>query len=124
MILRLTLGSLWFLLLLVVQKNLEVGEVLSVDVSCIAAVTGTVNIQIKFNGTMRRALFGVSCFNFLKFALFLLVLVFLPHSWLVLHSQRSKALPRINMVGCQCQRQERFRKCLDYRDNQISMILV
>ncbi|CAB4279515.1 hypothetical protein PRUPE_5G065700 [Prunus persica] len=42
----------------VVQKNLEVGEVLSVDVSCIAAVTGTVNIQIKFNGTMRRALFG------------------------------------------------------------------
>ncbi|CAN6580646.1 hypothetical protein ACFX13_032816 [Malus domestica] len=42
----------------VVQKNLEVGEVLSVDVSCIAAVTATVNIQIKFSGTMRRALFG------------------------------------------------------------------
>ncbi|KAM1584422.1 hypothetical protein ACFX1Z_037401 [Malus domestica] len=44
----------------VVQKNLEVGEVLSVDVSCIAAVTATVNIQIKFNGTVRRALFGLT----------------------------------------------------------------
>ena len=60
----------WFHLLPVVQKNLEMGEVLSVDVSCIAAVTATVNIQIKFSGTMRRALFGVSCFHFLQFALF------------------------------------------------------
>lgn len=42
----------------VVQKNLEVGEVLSVDVSCIAAVTTTVNVQIKYNGPMRRAVFG------------------------------------------------------------------
>ncbi|KAI6702294.1 hypothetical protein NL676_011430 [Syzygium grande] len=42
----------------VVQKNLEVGEVLAVDVSCIAAVTGTVNIQIKYNGPIRRAVFG------------------------------------------------------------------
>ncbi|XP_024185396.1 uncharacterized protein LOC112190205 isoform X2 [Rosa chinensis] len=44
----------------VVQKNLDAGEVLSVDVSCIAAVTATVNIQIKYNGPMRRAVFGVS----------------------------------------------------------------
>ncbi|PRQ49309.1 putative mitochondrial biogenesis protein AIM24 [Rosa chinensis] len=44
--------------LLVVQKNLDAGEVLSVDVSCIAAVTATVNIQIKYNGPMRRAVFG------------------------------------------------------------------
>ncbi|XP_050376232.1 uncharacterized protein LOC126793679 [Argentina anserina] len=42
----------------VVQKNLEVGEVLSVDVSCIAAVTTSVNVQIKYNGPMRRAVFG------------------------------------------------------------------
>ncbi|KAL6175826.1 hypothetical protein ACLB2K_052465 [Fragaria x ananassa] len=42
----------------VVQKNLEVGEVLSVDVSCIAAVTTTVNVQIKYNGPMRRVVFG------------------------------------------------------------------
>ncbi|XP_056174595.1 uncharacterized protein LOC115689230 isoform X3 [Syzygium oleosum] len=42
----------------VVQKILEVGEVLAVDVSCIAAVTGTVNIQIKYNGPIRRAVFG------------------------------------------------------------------
>ncbi|KAF8032793.1 hypothetical protein BT93_D1629 [Corymbia citriodora subsp. variegata] len=42
----------------VVQKNLEVEEVFAVDVSCIAAVTGTVNIQIKYNGPIRRAVFG------------------------------------------------------------------
>lgn len=42
----------------VVQKNLEVGEVLTVDVSCIVAVTPSVNVQIKYNGPMRRAVFG------------------------------------------------------------------
>ncbi|PON43167.1 Mitochondrial biogenesis protein AIM [Parasponia andersonii] len=42
----------------VVQKNLEVGEVLAVDVSCIVAVTATVNVQIKYNGPMRKAMFG------------------------------------------------------------------
>ncbi|OWM86422.1 hypothetical protein CDL15_Pgr021509 [Punica granatum] len=42
----------------VVQKNLEVGEVLAVDVTCIAAVTATVNVQIKYNGPIRRAVFG------------------------------------------------------------------
>ncbi|KAJ1386485.1 Tryptophan RNA-binding attenuator protein-like domain superfamily, partial [Sesbania bispinosa] len=42
----------------VVQKNLEVGEVLAVDVSCIVAVTSTVNIQIKYNGPARRTMFG------------------------------------------------------------------
>lgn len=46
-------------MLLVVQKNLEVGEELAVDVSCIAAVSGTVNVQIKYNGPMRRVVFGV-----------------------------------------------------------------
>ncbi|XP_071724113.1 uncharacterized protein [Rutidosis leptorrhynchoides] len=42
----------------VVQKNLEVGEVLSVDVSCIVAITSSVNTQIKYNGPVRRAIFG------------------------------------------------------------------
>ncbi|XP_027335781.1 uncharacterized protein LOC113849801 [Abrus precatorius] len=42
----------------VVQKNLEIGEVLAVDVSCIVAVTSTVNIQIKYNGSARRTMFG------------------------------------------------------------------
>lgn len=42
----------------VVQKNLEVGEVLSVDVSCIAALTASVTVQVKYNGPMRRVVFG------------------------------------------------------------------
>ncbi|OIW21281.1 hypothetical protein TanjilG_31396 [Lupinus angustifolius] len=42
----------------VVQKNLEIGEVLAVDVSCIVAVTSAVDIQIKYNGPARRAVFG------------------------------------------------------------------
>lgn len=42
----------------VVQKNLEDGEVLAVDVSCIAAVTATVNVQIKYNSPIRRVVFG------------------------------------------------------------------
>ncbi|OIW10359.1 hypothetical protein TanjilG_28110 [Lupinus angustifolius] len=42
----------------VVQKSLEIGEVLAVDVSCIVAVTRTVDIQIKHNGAARRAVFG------------------------------------------------------------------
>ncbi|XP_021757814.1 uncharacterized protein LOC110722821 [Chenopodium quinoa] len=42
----------------VVQKNLEVGEVLAVDASCIAAVTTTVNVEVKYNGPMRRGVFG------------------------------------------------------------------
>lgn len=46
----------------VVQKNLEVGEVLAVDVPSIVAVSSTVNVQIKYNGPMRRVVFGV-CFH-------------------------------------------------------------
>ncbi|KAF2315049.1 hypothetical protein GH714_038024 [Hevea brasiliensis] len=42
----------------VMQKNLEVGEVLSVDMSCVVALNTTVNVQIKYNGPMRRAVFG------------------------------------------------------------------
>ncbi|KAG6782376.1 hypothetical protein POTOM_011775 [Populus tomentosa] len=42
----------------VAQKVLEVGEVLAVDVSCIAALNTTVNVQIKYNGPVRRAVFG------------------------------------------------------------------
>ncbi|GLT35105.1 hypothetical protein SLA2020_095840 [Shorea laevis] len=42
----------------VVQKNLEADEVLSVDVSCIVALTNRVGVQIKYNGPMRRAVFG------------------------------------------------------------------
>nr|KJB39741.1 hypothetical protein B456_007G028700 [Gossypium raimondii] len=42
----------------VVQKNLEVGEVLAVDMSCIVALTASINVQIKYNGPIRRAVFG------------------------------------------------------------------
>ncbi|KAL7182738.1 hypothetical protein ACSBR1_041429 [Camellia fascicularis] len=42
----------------VVQKNLEVGEILAVDVSCIVALSATVNVQVKYNGPMRRVVFG------------------------------------------------------------------
>ncbi|KAL7160473.1 hypothetical protein ABFS83_01G097300 [Erythranthe nasuta] len=42
----------------VVQKNLEVGEVLLVDVASIVAVSASVNVQIKYNGPMRRVVFG------------------------------------------------------------------
>ncbi|KAG7016879.1 hypothetical protein SDJN02_21990 [Cucurbita argyrosperma subsp. argyrosperma] len=42
----------------VVQKNLEVGEVLAVDISCIVAMTTTIDVQIKYNGPVRRAVFG------------------------------------------------------------------
>ncbi|CAA0807610.1 Tryptophan RNA-binding attenuator protein-like [Striga hermonthica] len=42
----------------VVQKNLEVGEVLAVDVSSIVAVSSSLNVQIKYNGPMRRVVFG------------------------------------------------------------------
>ncbi|KAL8111490.1 uncharacterized protein LOC141668774 [Apium graveolens] len=42
----------------VVQKSLEVGEVLSVDISSIIALSGTVNVQVKYNGPMRRVVFG------------------------------------------------------------------
>ncbi|KAG5588938.1 hypothetical protein H5410_039452 [Solanum commersonii] len=38
----------------VVQKNLEVGEVLAVDVPSIVALSSTVNVQVKYNGPMRR----------------------------------------------------------------------
>ncbi|PIA44930.1 hypothetical protein AQUCO_01700481v1 [Aquilegia coerulea] len=42
----------------VVQKNLDVGEVLVVDASCIVAMTATINLQVKYSGPMRRAVFG------------------------------------------------------------------
>ncbi|KAL0685027.1 hypothetical protein Bca4012_051875 [Brassica carinata] len=42
----------------VVQKVLEVGEVLTIDVSCIAALTPSVDVQIKYNTPLRRAVFG------------------------------------------------------------------
>nr|GEX38749.1 tryptophan RNA-binding attenuator protein-like protein [Tanacetum cinerariifolium] len=42
----------------VVQKNLEVGETLAVDMSSIVALPSTVNVQIKYNGPMRRVVFG------------------------------------------------------------------
>lgn len=57
-----------FWVLLVVQKNLEVGEVLSVDISCIVAMTTTIDVQIKYNGPVRRAVFGVRVFLIMKFA--------------------------------------------------------
>ncbi|KAK8488543.1 hypothetical protein V6N12_055387 [Hibiscus sabdariffa] len=42
----------------IVQKNLEVGEVLAVDVLCIVALTASLDVQIKYNGPVRRAAFG------------------------------------------------------------------
>lgn len=42
----------------VVQKNLEVGEVLAVDVPSVVALSSTVNVQVKYNGPMRRVVFG------------------------------------------------------------------
>ncbi|OVA05438.1 Mitochondrial biogenesis protein AIM24 [Macleaya cordata] len=42
----------------VVQKNLDVGEVLVVDASCIVAMTATINFQVKYSGPMRRVVFG------------------------------------------------------------------
>ncbi|CAN6802450.1 unnamed protein product [Brassica oleracea var. botrytis] len=43
----------------VVQKVLEVGEVLNIDVSCIAALTPSIDVQIKYNNApLRRAVFG------------------------------------------------------------------
>ncbi|XP_039046712.1 uncharacterized protein LOC120186988 isoform X1 [Hibiscus syriacus] len=42
----------------VVQKILEVGEVLAVDISCIVALTTSIDVQIKYNGPIRRAVFG------------------------------------------------------------------
>ncbi|CAN7072104.1 unnamed protein product [Brassica oleracea var. botrytis] len=43
----------------VVQKNLEVGEVLTIDVSCIAALTPTINFRINYHAApVRRAVFG------------------------------------------------------------------
>eukprot|EP00262_Sarcandra_glabra_P019811 TRINITY_DN7650_c1_g1_i1.p1 TRINITY_DN7650_c1_g1~~TRINITY_DN7650_c1_g1_i1.p1 ORF type:complete len:282 (-),score=40.66 TRINITY_DN7650_c1_g1_i1:161-1006(-) len=42
----------------VVQKNLDVGEVLVVDTACIVAMSGTVDLQTKYSGPMRRTVFG------------------------------------------------------------------
>ncbi|KAI3992982.1 hypothetical protein MKX01_009725, partial [Papaver californicum] len=48
----------------VVQKNLDVSEVLIVDASCIAVMTATINFQIKSTGPIRRMVFGeVSVLN-------------------------------------------------------------
>ncbi|KAF3529666.1 hypothetical protein DY000_02038749 [Brassica cretica] len=41
------------------EKNLEVGEVLTIDVSCIAALTPTINFRINYHAApVRRAVFG------------------------------------------------------------------
>lgn len=58
------LVSFFSFVVLVVQKNLEVGETLSVDMSCIVALPSTVNVQIKYNGPMRRVVFGVTSLFF------------------------------------------------------------
>jgi uncharacterized protein (AIM24 family) len=42
----------------VVLKNLDVGEVLAVDVSCVVGLSATVNVQVKYNVPMRRVVFG------------------------------------------------------------------
>ncbi|XP_042513103.1 uncharacterized protein LOC122088029 isoform X2 [Macadamia integrifolia] len=42
----------------VVQKNLDVGEVLIVDASCIVAMTASINFQVKYSGPIRRVVFG------------------------------------------------------------------
>lgn len=52
---------------LVVLKNLDVGEVLAVDVSCVVGLSATVNVQVKYNVPMRRVVFGVSGFHICHF---------------------------------------------------------
>lgn len=52
----------------VVQKILEVGEVVVVDVACIVAMTSSIDFQLKQSNPMRRAVFGVS-FNFYYFSM-------------------------------------------------------
>lgn len=42
----------------VVQKNLEVGEVLAVDLPSIIALSSTISAQITYNGPVRRVVFG------------------------------------------------------------------
>ncbi|CAI9095747.1 OLC1v1031752C6 [Oldenlandia corymbosa var. corymbosa] len=42
----------------VVQKNLEVGEVLTVDMPSIVALSSTINVQVKYNGPVRKVVFG------------------------------------------------------------------
>ncbi|XP_077245241.1 uncharacterized protein LOC143885123 isoform X1 [Tasmannia lanceolata] len=42
----------------VVQKNLDVGEVMVVDAACIVAMTATIDFQVKYSGPMRRVVFG------------------------------------------------------------------
>ncbi|CAH8386744.1 unnamed protein product [Eruca vesicaria subsp. sativa] len=43
----------------VVQKNLEVGEVLTIDISCIAALTPSINFRINYHAApVRRVVFG------------------------------------------------------------------
>ena len=54
-------------LVLVLQKNLEVGETLSVDMSSVIALSSTVNVQIKYNGPMRRVVFGVTCLSYFNY---------------------------------------------------------
>jgi len=44
----------------VVQKILDVGEVVVVDVACIVAMTSTIDFQLKHSNPVRRAMFGVS----------------------------------------------------------------
>lgn len=58
---------------LVVQKNLEVGEVLSVDVSSIVAMSATIDVQVRYNGPMRRVVFGVTFSCFFVFSYFIVL---------------------------------------------------
>jgi uncharacterized protein (TIGR00266 family) len=43
---------------MVVEKNLEVGEVLKVDTGCVVAYTGRVDFDIEFVGGIKNTLFG------------------------------------------------------------------
>ena len=69
-------------LMLVVQKSLEVGEVLSVDVSSIIALSGTVNVQVKYTGPMRRVVFGVNFLHIL-FAFSVILFNFISPAYLL-----------------------------------------
>ncbi|KAG0489121.1 hypothetical protein HPP92_007952 [Vanilla planifolia] len=42
----------------VVQKILDVGEVVVVDAACIVAMTSTINFQVKYSHPVRRSVFG------------------------------------------------------------------
>ncbi|XP_028121506.1 uncharacterized protein LOC114318751 [Camellia sinensis] len=84
----------------VAQKNLDVGEVLAVDVSCIVALSAMVNVQVKYNGPMRRVVFGVISFHLFYFINIYMLLFyfyfFLLVCFLDLHSYIATSIKKMH----------------------------